>query len=94
MSPSASDILKIQKVKRGSAFTYFYFLVSIAAVVAIILQGEEVSKPELIGTISIITLCYVVLYFFLLQFRSEVLTIKRKMFFILITIILFLFVNI
>jgi putative nucleotidyltransferase with HDIG domain len=93
MSPSASDILKIQKVKRGSAFTYFYFLVSIAAVVAIILQGEEVSKPELIGTISIITLCYVVLYFFLLQFRSEVLTIKRKMFFILITIILFLFVT-
>jgi len=93
MSPSASDILKIPKVRRGRAFTYLYFIVSIAAVVAILLHGEEVSKLELIGAVSVVTLCYVVLYLFLLQFRSEVLTIQRKIFFILIAIILFLFVT-
>ncbi len=90
MFPSASDILKFRKVKRGSTLTFFYFLASIAGVVAILLRGEQVSRLELIGTISVVTLCYIVLYVFLLQFRSEILTTQRKLLFILLIIILFL----
>ncbi len=93
MSPSASDILKFSKVRKGNALTYFYFVVSISAVVAVLLHGETVSKLELIGTISVVTICYIVLYFFLLQFRSEVLTTQRKVVFILSIIILFLLVT-
>lgn len=90
MYPSASDILKFTKVKRANALTYFYFIVSIAAVVAVLLRGEEVTNQELIGTISVVTICYIVLYFFLFHFRSEVLTTPRKLIFILSVIILFI----
>ncbi len=93
MSPSASDILKLSKVKRGNTLTYFYFLISIAAVVAVLLRGEEVTNLELVGTISVITICYIVLYFFLLHFRSEVLTTPRKIIFILSIIFLFLLIT-
>lgn len=89
MSQSASDILNLSKVKRVNILTFFYFLTSIAGVTALLHYGEDTIRLEMAGTLAIVTLCYSVLYFFLLQFRDEILSTHRKLLFILFTIIVY-----
>ena len=65
------------------------FVASIAAVVAILTYKRDLNTIEVAGTVIVVTLCYLVLYLFLFQFRHEVLRIVRKTFFILLAIFVF-----
>jgi len=69
------------------------FLASIAAVVIILTHEKQISKLAFGGTAVVVTLCYLVLYLFLLHFRYEVLQVIRKTFFILLAILIFLFIT-
>jgi membrane-associated HD superfamily phosphohydrolase len=91
MPQTKSDTTKFLRIRSG-VMNIFYFIVSIAAVVTIITYNEEASKLEITGTIIVVAACYIILYFFLLEFRREVLEVPRKILFILIIILLFLFI--
>jgi putative nucleotidyltransferase with HDIG domain len=69
------------------------FLLSIAAVAAILTCKRDLSTTEVAGTSVVVIACYLVLYFFLLHFRHEVLRIVRKTFFILLAIFVFLLIT-
>ncbi len=69
------------------------FLGSIIAVVITMTWGKNPGIKEIVGTILVVTICYVVLFFFLLQFRQEVLSVVLKTFFILLTILTFLIIT-
>ena len=69
------------------------FLASIAAVVIILTHEKQISKLAFGGTAVVVTLCYLVLYLFLLHFRYEVLQVIRKTFFILLAILIFLVIT-
>ena len=71
----------------------FIFLVSIIAVVIILTWKKEFSFRQITGTFIIVATCYTVLFFFLLQFRQEVLRVVLKTFFILLAILTFLIVT-
>ena len=92
MSPTSSESTILAVIRRGIV-NFIYFISSIAGVVGIIIHGEEVSKLEFTGTLIVVSACYIILYFFLLQFRNEILKIPRKTLFILITILLFLLIT-
>jgi putative nucleotidyltransferase with HDIG domain len=92
MASSVSETKGSPRIGRG-VMNLFYFTASIAAVVTMIVYGSDVTKPELAGTFIVVATCFIVLYFFLLQFRREVLEIPRKTLFILIAILLFLFIT-
>src|SRR4030065_379711 len=92
MSPTSSESTILAVIRRGIV-NVIYFISSIAGVVGIIIHGEEVSKLEFAGTLIVVSACYIILYFFLLQFRNEILKIPRKTLFILITILLFLLIT-
>ncbi|OFY65263.1 MAG: hypothetical protein A2V64_05165 [Bacteroidetes bacterium RBG_13_43_22] len=92
MSSSVSETKGSPRIRRG-VMNIFYFIASIAAVVAILTYNEKASRLELTGTVIVVAACYIILYFFLLQFRREVLEIPRKILFILISILLFLFIT-
>jgi hypothetical protein len=78
---------------RRVVLNLLWFIVSIAAVVVILVHGEETSKSGFAGTVTVVAACFIILYFFLVQFRREVLELPRKILFILITIVLFLYVT-
>jgi len=69
------------------------FLVSIIAVVVMLSRKNDISLRQLTGTVIVVTLCYLVLYLFLFQFRHEVLRVLLKTFFILLAILTFLFLT-
>jgi putative nucleotidyltransferase with HDIG domain len=69
------------------------FLASISGVVAILAWERELTVAAFFGTIIIVSSVFVILYLFLYHFRREVLTVNRKVFFILLAVILFLFVT-
>jgi len=73
--------------------TIFWFIVSIALVAFIIVYGREISRLERAGTLVVVSTCYVILYFFLRQFRSEILKIPRKILFLLFIIPAFLIIT-
>ncbi len=69
------------------------FLGSIIAVVITMTWGKSPGVKEIAGTILVVATCYVVLFFFLLQFRQEVLSVVLKTFFILLAILTFLIIT-
>jgi len=68
------------------------FLVSIIAVVLVLTWKRGLNFSEVAGTVIVVAVCYIVLYFFLRQFRQEVLRVVLKTFFILLAILTFLIV--
>jgi len=92
MASTLSEQAASLRVKRA-VLNLLWFIGSIAAVVFILVRGEATSKSEFAGTVTVVTACFVILYFFLVQFRREVLELPRKILFILISIVLFLFVT-
>jgi len=92
MASTLSEQAASLRVKRA-VLNLLWFIGSIAAVVFILVRGEATSKYEFAGTVTVVTACFVILYFFLVQFRREVLELPRKILFILISIVLFLFVT-
>lgn len=71
----------------------FLFTGSLAAVVVILSWEKELTILEFTGIFTIVSSIYVILYLFLFYFRREVLSVNRKVFFILLAIILFLVVT-
>ena len=69
------------------------FLASIIAVVVILTWKKDMNFRQITGTFIVVSTCYLVLYFFLLQFRQEVLRVVLKTFFILLAILTFLVVT-
>lgn len=69
------------------------FLGSIIAVVLTLTWGKNPGIKEMAGTILVVTTCYIILFFFLLQFRQEVLSVVLKTFFILLAILTFLIIT-
>jgi putative nucleotidyltransferase with HDIG domain len=65
------------------------FSLTIAAVVGILVHGEQEKHFTFPGTLIVVSSCFVVLYLFLLQFRREVLHVARKTLFILLAIVAF-----
>jgi cyclic-di-AMP phosphodiesterase PgpH len=75
---------------RKHLINLIFFLLSIIIVVAIWPHEVNRSLPRFIGILIIVLSCYVVLYQFLSQFRSEVLLVTRKTLFIILTILSFI----
>jgi putative nucleotidyltransferase with HDIG domain len=69
------------------------FLLSIAAVVVILIHGDQEKHFTLPGTLIIVSSCFLVLYLFLLEFRREVLHVARKTLFVLLFIVAFVLVT-
>ena len=69
------------------------FLASIIAVVGILTWKRELCLTAVSGTVIVVSVCFLVLYFFLRQFRQEVLRVVLKTFFILLAILTFLLVT-
>jgi cyclic-di-AMP phosphodiesterase PgpH len=65
------------------------FLLSIVLVTAIWLKGKEVNISLISGSLILVSSFYLVLYLFISHFRSEVLEVSRKTFFIIFTILTF-----
>ena len=76
------------KIKK-TVIDILLFVASVIIVVIILTKGNNISKLALSGTVTVVTLCYLILYLFLLHFRKEVLEVNRKTFFILLAIIVF-----
>jgi putative nucleotidyltransferase with HDIG domain len=88
MSETKSETRIAPGVKRN-ILNIIFFLSSIAAVVAILTHGSQEKHFAFPGTLIVVTSCFVVLYLFLLQFRSEVLQVVRKTLFVLLAIVSF-----
>ncbi|NLN29845.1 MAG: HDIG domain-containing protein [Bacteroidales bacterium] len=69
------------------------FLGNIIAVVLILIWGKEPGIKEITGTVLVVATFYIILFFFLLQFRQEVLSVVLKTFFILLAILTFLIIT-
>ena len=80
------------KFSQGLNKTVVNFLLFIAGMVivtAILTWGENPGRLAITGTMIVVVSCFMVLYIFLYQFHREVLHVTRKVFFLLIAIIIF-----
>jgi putative nucleotidyltransferase with HDIG domain len=84
-----SVIHRLRKAAGKKAVNSLLFLFSIVAVTAIWLKGKSFNPAMTAGSFMLVSSCYLVLYLFLSHFRSEVLEVSRKTFFIIITILSF-----
>jgi len=84
-----SEVQKVWKPTRKYFINLIFFLLSIIIVVAIWPRGKNDTWHELLGSVILVSSCYLVLYLFLSHFRSEILEVTRKTFFIILTILTF-----
>jgi len=75
---------------RKQLINLFLFLISIVIIVAIWPNEKNDNLLKLFGRIILVSSCYFVLYQFLVHFRTEVLMVNRKTFFIIIAILSFI----
>jgi cyclic-di-AMP phosphodiesterase PgpH len=68
---------------------FFFFLLGIMVVVAIWPSDKSDTWSELLGTILIVSSCFLMLYLFLAYFRAEILEVNRKTLFIILIILFF-----
>jgi len=85
-----SETQKVPEVKRKYFTNLIFFLLSIITVVVIWPQERNGSLIHLMGSLIIVSSCYLVLYLFLYYFRPEILEVKRKTFFIILIILTFI----
>jgi putative nucleotidyltransferase with HDIG domain len=84
-----SDIQDVWKPTRKQILNLIYFILSTIIVVAIWPHGEKEGLVRIIGIFIPVASCYLVLWFFLAHFRSEVLDVTRKTLFIILMILSF-----
>ncbi len=84
-----SDIIKILKPKRKFIINLIFFFLSIVTVMVIWPQEKNDTLSELLGSLILVSSCYLVLYLFLSNFRSEILKVTRKTLFIILIILAF-----
>ncbi len=84
-----ADPLKKVNIRKD-LINLFFFIVSIVIVTAIWPHQEKENLLNIIGSLSIVSFSYLILYLFLSHFRHEVLLVTRKTLFIIITILSFL----
>ena len=90
--PETKSETKIAPGIKNNILNLIFFVLSVAAVVAILIHGDQEKHFAFIGTLIVVSSCFVVLYLFLLQFRSEVLQVARKTLFVLLAIVAFVLV--
>lgn len=74
-------------------FNLGFFLASIMIVVAVWPPEKSDTWSELLGSILIVSSCYLMLYLFLSHFRAEVLEVTRKTLFIILIILTFMVIT-
>jgi cyclic-di-AMP phosphodiesterase PgpH len=70
-------------------FNLIYFILSTLIVTAILSYGPTNNPVRIAGVFLLVSSCYLVLWMFLLHFRSEVLHVTRKTLFIILMVITF-----
>ncbi len=83
------DNRNTQETVRKPFINTVLFVTSIIVVVAMWPRGEGDNVFSILGTLIMVTSCYLVLYLFLLFFRPEILLVNRKTFFIIFIILAF-----
>jgi putative nucleotidyltransferase with HDIG domain len=91
--PETKSETKIAPGIKTNILNLIFFVLSIAAVVAILTHGNQEKQFAFFGTLIVVSSCFAVLYLFLLQFRSEVLQVARKTLFVLLAIVAFVLVT-
>ena len=80
--------------KRKAYINMVLFLISILIVAGITMAGEPgIAQIEVAGDILLVSLCFILLYLFLIHFRVEILDVSRKILFILATILTFVIIT-
>jgi putative nucleotidyltransferase with HDIG domain len=85
-----NEVPKVWKPSGKYFINLIFFLLSIIIVTSIWPNAENDSWLKLVGTLIMVTSCYMVLYLFLSHFRTEVLEVTRKTLFIILTILAFI----
>ena len=88
-----SETQEVNKPTRKYYVNLLFFLLSIVIVTSIWPHHQNDSLLKLLGTLILVSSCYIVLYLFLSHFRSEVLQVTRKTLFIILTILSFLVIT-
>ncbi len=83
------EVQKVWKPTRKHIINLVFFLLSIIIVVSIWPHDIGYSFAKVLGRLIMVSSCYLVLFLFLSHFRSEILEVTRKTFFIMLTIIAF-----
>jgi len=85
-----NEIRKGDERKRKYYINLVFFLLSIVIIVAICPRKSIHVWNEILGSTILVSSCYIVLFMFLSHFRSEILEVTRKTFFIILTILVFI----
>jgi cyclic-di-AMP phosphodiesterase PgpH len=85
-----SEVLITRRSHRKFIINMIFFLLSIVIVSAIWPAEMRETLTELLGSVLIISSCYLMLYLFLFHFRAEILEVTRKTLFIILIILLFI----
>lgn len=83
------EVPKVWWPTRKHIINIIFFLLSVIIVTAIWPPGKRTTWSELLGTILIVSSCYLMLYLFLAHFRAEILEVTRKTLFIILVILIF-----
>lgn len=84
-----SELRNVWKPTRKYFLNLIYFVLSTIIVVAIWPHSSKESWIRILGTLILVSSCYLVLWLFLSHFRAEVLDVTRKTLFIILTILSF-----
>jgi cyclic-di-AMP phosphodiesterase PgpH len=84
-----SENQKVLKPSGKYIINLFFFFLSTIIIVSICPREDNNSFLKLIGSLVLVSSCYIVLYLFLSHFRSEILDVTRKTFFIILIILSF-----
>jgi cyclic-di-AMP phosphodiesterase PgpH len=85
-----SEVKRLWNPTKKSVSNTIYFLLSIFIVTVIWPHNTDDNWLKYLGSLIIVSSCFLVLYLFLSHFRSEVLMVTRKTLFILITVLGFI----
>ncbi|MBK8883137.1 MAG: HDIG domain-containing protein [Bacteroidales bacterium] len=88
-----TDISKARRPSVKHIFNLGFFLASILVVVAVWPPEKCETWSELLGSILIVSSCYLMLYLFLSHFRPEILEVTRKTIFIILIILIFIVIT-
>ena len=83
--PSMKKVMSLKK----KVINLLMFAASIAAMTFIVLYRSKPRFSEILGCLMVVAFCYFILFLFLLQFRSVIINVIRKVAFILLVILIF-----
>ncbi len=84
-----SEVQKLWRPRGKYLTDALFFLMSIVFIMLIWPPEMKDTLPELFGSLIVVSSSYLVFYMFLFYFRSEILEVNRKTFFLIITILMF-----